>query len=129
MKNEHNLNPVTLTAALVTGAGLRSFDLFSRAPLPTQVAIALRLLVNGTAPGSAKNLTCYYALAPSPDLTVAQLADAAGNQVFVLPNAASVTRDYTLQTINVGQRYLYLWFDHDALAGGCVLTVTPVLNT
>lgn len=128
MKSIFHPLAVALTAAAQTGGGLRSIDLFSRSPIPDQVAIAIKVTTNGVAPGAAKNLTVHYALSTQPNLTVAQLADADAEQVFELPNAVTTTRIYTLPTIVVGQRYLYVWFDSDELAGGAALTVTPTIN-
>lgn len=129
MKNIFNVGSVALTATVATGAGLRMIDLFGRAPLPEQAAIELRLVTNGTAPGATKNITAHYALSNTPNLTVAQLGDADSEQTWELPNNANVERIYTLPIVYVGQRYLYIWFDHDALTGGAALTVSPKINT
>lgn len=119
---------VALTAAAQTGGGLRSIDLFARSPIPDKLAVAIKVTTNGVAPGAAKNLTVHYALATQAGLTVAQLADADAEQVFELPNAVTTTRIYTLPVVVVGQRFLYVWFDNDELAGGATLTVTPIIN-
>lgn len=128
MKSVINLLAVALTAAQQSGGGLRSLDLFARAPFPDEVAIALKITTNGTAPGASKTVTVHYALAPQDGLSVAQLSEADATQALDLPNAADTTRIYTLPVIACGQRYLYLWFDNDALAGGAALTVTPTIN-
>lgn len=128
MKTVFNVLAVALTAGAQTGGGLRSIDLFGRSPIPEQVAIAIKVATNGVAPGASKNLTVHYALATQPNLSVAQLSDADAEQAFVLPNAVNTTRVYTLPTLICGQRYLYLWFDNDALAGGAALNVQPIIN-
>lgn len=128
MKSIINLLAVALTASQQSGGGLRSLDLFATAPIPNQVAIAIKLTTNGTAPGSGKTVTAHYALATQSGLSVAQLSECDAEQVLALPNAINTTREYTLPTIICGQRFLYVWFDNDALAGGAALTVTPIIN-
>jgi len=128
MKNIFNLAAVTLTAAAQTGGGLREIDLFARAPFPENVAIGVTVTTNGTAPGSGDTVTAHYALADEPGLTVADLGDADATQDLTLPDAANTKRQYTLPVIVVGQRYLYLWFDNTALAGGAALNVQPKIT-
>ncbi len=128
MKSTINLLAVALTAGAQSGGGLRSLDLFGRAPIPNQVAIAIKLTTGAIAPGSGKTVTVHYALATQPGLSVAQLIEADATQVLDLPNAVNTTRVYTLPVIHIGQRYLYVWFDNDALAGGATLTAEPIIN-
>lgn len=128
MKSTINLLAVALAASAQSGGGLRSLDLFARAPIPEEVAIAIKIVTNGTAPGSGKTVTVHYALATQAGLSVAQLAECDSTQVLALANAANTTRVYTLPVIVVGQRFLYVWFDNDALAGGAALTVEPIIN-
>ena len=128
MKSTINLLAVALTAGAQTGGGLRSLDLFASAPIPNQVAIAIKVSTGAVAPGAAKNLTVHYALATQAGLTVAQLSDADAEQAFELPNAVTTTRVYTLPVITVGQRYLYVWFDNDALTADATVTAQPIIN-
>jgi hypothetical protein len=129
MKTVLNLAPIVFTAAAISGTGLRSVDLFGRSPIPESVGISFRAQGNAVAPGSGKTVTVYYALAPSPNMTIAELGGAASNQELALPAGAGGHAEFTLPVIVAGQRYLYLWFDHTAFDAGAGLTLTPVINT
>lgn len=127
MKSVTHLLAVALTAAQQSGGGLRSIDL-NFVPVPNEVGIEIKVTTNGTAPGSGKTITAHYALAGELGLSVAQLSEADSEQVLELPDAATTTRIYTLPVIRAAQRFLYVWFDNDALAAGAALSVEPIIN-
>jgi hypothetical protein len=89
-----------------------------------KVAVEVKVVTNGTAPGASRTLTVYYAFAGDSGLTAAQLATAASNQVLDLANASSTTRIYTLPVVYLSGKYLYLWNDHTARDASSALTVT-----
>lgn len=124
-------DPVTVaitSVSSVTGAYLEIVDLGDQAALSAsardKIAVEISILNNATAPGAARTVTAYYALASVGTYTAAQMATAASSQVMAVENTASVTRVYTLPVIYMSGRYLYLWFDHTARDSGSVLTLT-----
>lgn len=128
MKSIFNLLAVALSASAQSGGGLRSLDLFARSPIPDEVGIQIKVTTGATAPGGGKTVTVNYALADQANLSVAQLGEAKATQVLALPNAITTTRIYTLPVIKASQRFLYVWFDNDALTGGATLNVQPTVN-
>lgn len=111
-----------------TGILIQGIDVGDVYDPGNMVAVELEVLTNGTAPGSTKNLTIYSAFSSSGSKQPAELATAADSLVCVLANAANVRRVYMMPVYYISARYLYVWFDHDALSNGATLDLTLRIN-
>lgn len=121
-KNPTKQLVTTVTAE--TGIFLQQIDMESVYNLGDLAAPELEILTGSVAPGAGLNLNLNYAFSSVPNRTVAQLTPAAGTLACAIPSTGNTSKTYTAPVVYQGARYLYLWYDHDALPAGATLELT-----
>jgi hypothetical protein len=122
------------TVTSETGLGLQVIDLADNNVgvganrLATLTSLEFEVRTGGTAPGTSRTVTAYYAFASIGTYTAAEMSTAAASQSLALVNSANTTRVYTLPVVYLGARYLYVWFDHSALDASASFTLIGRVN-
>lgn len=126
-------DPLTIsTLTAETSIGLQKIALPAEYQSRVNDFVALEVEVAtdpSVAPGSGKTLTAYAAFsAEDSTYTAAELKTAADSLACALQNTANVRRLYSLPLYNVSGKFLYFWFDHDAISAGLTVTVRVSLR-
>lgn len=96
-----------------------------------EFSFVIEVLTNGTAPGTDKTLTFYFASTDSPvngaAYTAAELSTASEVYALALEDAGDTRRVYVVPNARSVGPYMHYWFDLTALDGGAALNVNVKL--
>ncbi len=112
-----------------TGILLQVIDLATFQNIGDVASVELEILNNGTPPTNGQTVTMWSAFSSYSTKTAAQLLTAAASLVCQPGSGASTTSTFMAPLYYMGARFLYVWFDHTALAAGATLELTLNVNT